>query len=165
MVNLSIVMLVYQRVASFVSKNTWLENHISDISNLLQLAMSLTAESSRYPSLLNPSYDAQFFLKYVNPGVIKPKRLNWVPWCITVCIFGGYPHKKPQFRNPGLTGIGIYKSILSGWWFEPIWKIWQMWVRQLGWRNYQLNEQKKHVENHQPVDHFLRKHSLSSHCY
>ena len=159
MVNLSIIRLLYQMVAFFVSKNTWLENHISGISNLLQLPMSLTAESSRYPSLLNPSYDAQFSLKYVNPGVIKPKRLNWVSWCITVCIFGGYPHNKPQFRNPGLTGIGIYKPILSGWWFSEKYKL-------VSWDDKIPNSmgKKQHVGNHQPVDHFLRKPSLSSHC-
>ena len=45
--------------------------------------------------------------------------------------------------------IHIY-IYLSGWWFQPLWKIW---VRQLGWWLFPifLENHKIHVPNHQPA--------------
>jgi hypothetical protein len=54
-----------------------------------------------------------------------------------------------SYRKAGSYPSKQWNSWMTGWWFQPLWKIW---VRQLGlWHSQYMESHKILVPNHQPI--------------
>ena len=122
--------------------------------------------TTEFPSAILPH--PMLHLAWVS-GSSTPSKMGSMPWWdlswdddhpgksgFNPQISSGWWYTYPSEKYEGQMRVLLHifrttmmVTIETGWWFQPLWKIW---LRQLGWLfPIWWESQKKHVPNHQPV--------------